>query len=68
MELVCEGFVINGAYPVFFCFFLFKRLFLIENNIGIVLECQTSQISAHAAAPCVHFQQLDVGINQFFVT
>ena len=36
-------------------------------DIGIGLECQTWQICACVhAAPCAHFQKLDVGINQFF--
>ena len=31
------------------------------------LECQTWQICARTdAAPCAHFQKLDVGINKFF--
>ena len=34
-------------------------------DIGIGLECQTLQIYTRAhAAPCAHFQKLDIGITQ----
>ena len=36
---------------------------------SVIKTGQTWQISARAeAAPCAHFQKLDVGINQFFLT